>query len=262
MRTASGFFSLSRWALAFCFALGGATSLRAQDSSGSGDEPAVVEDVMTDLQQQPATPTKPDVPAGVKSDTGPVVDLSPPPAASSNAAEAPAAPATGIPGIVAQGDNTALPAVPDVPPTFEDRKTVVLRALDKVTARTQTFEVPVGQQFNFGALTIAVRACRARPPLEPADAAAFLQIVEQKPGESMTALFSGWMFASKPSLSALEHPVYDVWVIGCGADPLKPPATPLPTMTPPPATTGKAPAPQPPKLAAPAVNQPNKKVSP
>jgi hypothetical protein len=29
------------------------------------------------------------------------------------------------------------------------------------------------------------------------------------------ALFSGWMFASSPALSALEHPVYDVWVIDC-----------------------------------------------
>ncbi|WP_306253394.1 DUF2155 domain-containing protein [Parvularcula sp. IMCC14364] len=28
-------------------------------------------------------------------------------------------------------------------------------------------------------------------------------------------LFSGWMFASSPSLNALEHPVYDVWVIDC-----------------------------------------------
>ena len=28
-------------------------------------------------------------------------------------------------------------------------------------------------------------------------------------------LFSGWMFASSPGLSALEHPVYDVWVIRC-----------------------------------------------
>jgi len=121
-----------------------------------------------------------------------------------------------IPNIVAQGDNAALPAVPEPPLTWDARPSVILRALDKVTARTQTFTIPVGQQFNFGALTIAVRACRARPPLEPADAAAFLQIVEQKPGEPLVARFSGWMFSSSPSLSALEHPVYDVWVVGCG----------------------------------------------
>ncbi len=122
----------------------------------------------------------------------------------------------GIPGIVDMGDNARLPAIPQTPPTYEEKPTVILRALDKVTARTRTYEIPVGQQFNFGALTIAVRTCRARPPLETADNAAFLQIVEQKKGEPMIPRFSGWMFSSSPSLSALEHPVYDVWVIGCG----------------------------------------------
>lgn len=124
----------------------------------------------------------------------------------------------GIPGIVDMGDNAHLPALPETPPTYEDKPIVILRALDKVTARTRTFEIPVGRQFDFGALTIAVRACRARPPLEPADAAAFLQIVEQKQGEPMIPRFSGWMFSSSPSLSALEHPVYDIWVVGCGEE--------------------------------------------
>jgi hypothetical protein len=124
-------------------------------------------------------------------------------------------PSTGIPNIVDMGDNARLPAIAEPPPSYEPHPMVILRALDKVTARTQTLEIPVGQQFNFGALTIAVRDCRARPPLEPADSAAFLQIVEQKTGEAMIPRFSGWMFSSSPSLSALEHPVYDVWVVGC-----------------------------------------------
>ena len=122
-------------------------------------------------------------------------------------------PITGMPDV---GDNAKLPALPNFPPSYEDRPSVILRALDKVTAKTETFAIPVGQQFDFGALTIAVRACRARPPLEPADAAAFLQIVEQKAGEMMIPRYSGWMFSSSPSLAALEHPVYDVWVVGCG----------------------------------------------
>lgn len=135
-----------------------------------------------------------------------------------------------IPDIAPQGDNAQLPAIPSISPTYEERPSVILRALDKVTARTQTFQIPVGQQFNFGALTIAVRACRARPELEPRDAAAFLQVIEQKPGEAITPRFSGWMFASSPSLSAMEHPVYDLRVLGCGsatlAEPLDSPAHP------------------------------------
>jgi hypothetical protein len=142
--------------------------------------------------------------------------ITPPPAQNMIQAETPPSPPAGIPGIVSMGDNAQLPALPVVPPSYEERPNVILRALDKVTARTETFEIPVGNQFNFGALTIAVRSCRTRPPLEPADNATFLQIVEQKPGEAMIPRFSGWMFSSSPSLSALEHPVYDVWVVGCG----------------------------------------------
>jgi len=167
---------------------------RAQDTN---DNPSVVEDVIKQFQ---------------KNSTDAQNSNTTVPPANNN----PNVPQT-IPGIVAQGDNAELPAVPEPPPSYEDHQSVVLRALDKVTARTRTFEIPVGQQFNFGALTVAVRACRARPSLEPADAAAFLQIVEQKPGEPLVPRFSGWMFSSSPSLSALEHPVYDVWVVGCGS---------------------------------------------
>ena len=44
-----------------------------------------------------------------------------------------------------------------------------------------------------------------------------LDIVDVKPGQPPAPLFTGWMFASSPALSALEHPVYDVWVIDCSA---------------------------------------------
>ena len=92
--------------------------------------------------------------------------------------------------------------------------TAVLQGLDKVTARISTFEVPVGQAVRFGALTILVRACHKRPPTEPPESAAFLQI-DDAHGDAPVRAFSGWMYASSPALSALEHPVYDVWVVDC-----------------------------------------------
>jgi len=30
-------------------------------------------------------------------------------------------------------------------------------------------------------------------------------------------IFRGWMFASAPAISGLQHPVYDAWVVGCKA---------------------------------------------
>lgn len=93
----------------------------------------------------------------------------------------------------------------------------VLRGLDKVTARTSTIEAPVGETVTFGTLQIVVRYCDKTPPEEPPEAAAFLQISESKRSEPTEAVFTGWMFASSPALSALEHAVYDIIVVDCVA---------------------------------------------
>ncbi len=96
------------------------------------------------------------------------------------------------------------------------RNTVaVLRGLDKVTARISTIEAPIGGTVRFGTLRILAQTCRTRPPEEPPETTVFLEIMDIKPGETPVRLFSGWMFASSPALSALEHPIYDVWVIDC-----------------------------------------------
>jgi hypothetical protein len=93
--------------------------------------------------------------------------------------------------------------------------TAILQGLDKVTARVSTIEARLGDTAKFGALEIIVRACEKRPPEETPESAAFLDVWEVRPGEPAGSIFRGWMFASSPALSALEHPVYDVWVLDC-----------------------------------------------
>ena len=91
-----------------------------------------------------------------------------------------------------------------------------LEALDKVTGRVSVIDAAVGAPTRFGTLGIRVRACHRRPPELPPDSAALLRIDERRRGEpEARTLFSGWMFSSSPSLSALEHPVYDVIVLDC-----------------------------------------------
>ena len=97
----------------------------------------------------------------------------------------------------------------------EPYQMAVLQGLDKVTARVSTIEAPVGRTVRFGTLEIIARTCDKRPPEEPPESAAFLDIWEVRRGEAAVSLFRGWMFASSPALSALEHPVYDVWVLDC-----------------------------------------------
>ncbi|MBM3554181.1 MAG: DUF2155 domain-containing protein [Alphaproteobacteria bacterium] len=94
-------------------------------------------------------------------------------------------------------------------------ETAVLQALDKVTARVSTIEAPVDRQVRFGTLILTARRCTKRPPEETPETKVYLEISESRPGEPMKTLFRGWMFESSPAVSALEHPVYDVWVIDC-----------------------------------------------
>ena len=91
----------------------------------------------------------------------------------------------------------------------------VLQGLDKVTARTQRFYAPVGEATRFGTLAITVSDCLVNVPEAPPESVAYLTIVDNKPGQAAEKLFAGWMFASTPSLSALDHGVYDVRVLAC-----------------------------------------------
>ena len=107
--------------------------------------------------------------------------------------------------------NANLRPIPDGP----GRRVAELQGLDKVTARTQRFYAPVGEATRFGTLEITVGDCLVNTPDAPPESVAYLTIVDHKPGQSEEKLFAGWMFASTPSLSALDHGVYDVRVLSC-----------------------------------------------
>lgn len=101
------------------------------------------------------------------------------------------------------------------PVSAETYPIALLQALDKVTARVITLQAPVGETVRFGTLEIRAAVCEKRPPEETPDSAAFLDIVEQRAGQAPVEVFRGWMFASSPGLSPMQHPVYDLWVVDC-----------------------------------------------
>jgi hypothetical protein len=111
----------------------------------------------------------------------------------------------------------------------------VLQGLDKTTARIATIDAPVGKTVRYQNLLITARACLKHPPEETPESAAFLEIDELPPdagpGVKAERIFSGWMFASSPALSALENPVYDVSVLDC-KEPGMPAAAAQPAPTP------------------------------
>jgi len=111
------------------------------------------------------------------------------------------------------------------PETLEPRQIAVLQALDKVTARVSEMNVQTGETAKFGTLSVHVRTCRQSRPVEAPESVVFLEIEDKRPNGTVEQVFSGWMFASSPALSALEHPVYDIWLATC-TDSVKPPQAP------------------------------------
>lgn len=126
--------------------------------------------------------------------------------------------------------------IPTQKRNFEQKQTVILRALDKITGRSTDFEMRVGEPKVYGSLRIDLQTCYQTPPEEPPESAAFVKISSatsiqvqtmaeprdltedellSTSADDVESRFSGWMFASSPGLNALEHPVYDIWVIAC-----------------------------------------------
>lgn len=106
-----------------------------------------------------------------------------------------------------------------------------LRILDKLTGALQDADIALGQTASMGKITVMLNECRYPADNQTAEAEAYLTIFDT----AVTApVFQGWMIASSPALSALDHPRYDVWVMRCDVPQLDLPAVaPLPEGEPP-----------------------------
>ena len=87
-----------------------------------------------------------------------------------------------------------------------------LRLLDKLTGEISDMMLANGQSQTVARLTVQVDACRYPADNPTAEAYAHLTIHDSA---SPDPVFKGWMVASSPGLSALDHPRYDVWVLRC-----------------------------------------------
>jgi Uncharacterized protein conserved in bacteria len=88
--------------------------------------------------------------------------------------------------------------------------------LDKITGRITRFDVYIDETVLFGALEITPRACYNRPSSDTLQrTSAFLEVDQRSLDGTAERIFTGWMFADSPALNAVDHAVYDVWLIEC-----------------------------------------------
>lgn len=201
-----------------------------QDATPAPADP--IGDLLRDTGRTPLQPTQPQTPPANGSQS---------PATNPAAPTAPSQP--GVPTVAVQGQEVAVqeevpedltaeeeeaapaPAASTTPPGVRQRRRIaVIQAVDKTTAETMRFEVEVGgRPVRFGkTLLFKARACEVSASDEMTeDAIAYMEVGVQPRGLAAPTearqVFKGWMFASSPSVSGLQHPVYDAWVVGCKA---------------------------------------------
>jgi hypothetical protein len=109
---------------------------------------------------------------------------------------------------------TDVPTPPNPSPTdtWLPRTTAEIQILDKVNAQSGVVTLKVGQVAENASLSITLRGCAIRPPDLPQDATAYIDVADSRKGAPG---FHGWIFANEPSLSMLEHPIYDLRLLGC-----------------------------------------------
>ena len=110
-------------------------------------------------------------------------------------------------------------ALPASAQQADDAQGGVVRVLDRLTGETADFDLSRGQSQTVGRLTVLLDECRYPVDSPSSDAFAHLTITDMSQAKPV---FSGWMVASSPALSALDHPRYDVWVLHCDTPDARP----------------------------------------
>ncbi len=93
-------------------------------------------------------------------------------------------------------------------------KVATLQVLDKTTAKTSVLKIKVKESQNFGRISIRVDKCWQATLDQKPDSRILVEI-SQKDKKEEKRIFYGWLIASSPSISGLEHPIYDVIALGC-----------------------------------------------
>ena len=97
-----------------------------------------------------------------------------------------------------------------------DKVYINLKALDKITAKTSSIRVAVGNKKFFGPLEIKALKCQLSEGKDTSDTVAYIQVKDlSSKDNNRVFLFNGWTFASSPTLQSIDHPIYDLWITSC-----------------------------------------------
>ena len=100
--------------------------------------------------------------------------------------------------------------------TDNQNKSVNILGLDKITAKTTEIRIKLGETKKFGLLEIKAIKCGKVNSINDSGEAAYIQVKDLSDNQDKKVfVFNGWTFSSSPSLKPIDHPVYDLWLLGC-----------------------------------------------
>ena len=94
----------------------------------------------------------------------------------------------------------------------DDVDFVIISILNKITANVSQVKLHLKENYFHDELRIYPIYCKINDPDERPEVSVYLNIYDKKNNDK---LFAGWMLKTLPSVSSLEHPLYDIWVNDC-----------------------------------------------
>jgi len=97
-----------------------------------------------------------------------------------------------------------------------NEKYAELKILDKVSSKTSSIKIKIGDEFTFQNLLINVLKCQNSKFDDDPEVTAYMQVIDLKAtNNNKVYIFNDWTFASSPSIRPFDHPVYDIWLKRC-----------------------------------------------
>ncbi len=97
-----------------------------------------------------------------------------------------------------------------------NEKYAELNVLDKVSSKTSSITINIGEEIVFQNLLINVLKCQNSKFDDDPEVTAYMQVRDLKStNNNKVYIFNGWTFASSPSVRPFDHPVYDIWLKKC-----------------------------------------------
>ena len=95
-------------------------------------------------------------------------------------------------------------------------KKIDIRILDKLSSKTKLLKLNIGENYLYKNLEIKVLKCKNSKFDDEPEITSYLQVKDlNNKGNNEVFVFNGWTFSSSVTLRTFDHPVYDLWVIGC-----------------------------------------------